>query len=249
MSGDAGGKTNSFQRKTAVTLASAARSLSLGGHDDFNQGQVSMRLPGRDHLFIKGAMKGFDECVPSDIVVSSLDPSVESHSLAPPELPLHQAIYEARPDINAIVHSHAPHGLIFGATDLPLRPVSHEGAYFANRLPRFTETSDTVLDLETANLVAGALGESPALLLRNHGSVVVGKSIQHAVVFAHMLERACRLQLATEQLGVDYHWSGRGDVEKKRNFVHSDLSVRSYWIYCLSQVRRRWPEVADWRHQ
>ncbi|WP_159944664.1 MULTISPECIES: class II aldolase/adducin family protein [unclassified Nocardiopsis] len=247
MSESTEGRKDSSQKKTAATLAAAARSLSLGGHDDFNQGQVSLRLPGRAHMFIKGAMKGFDECVPTDIVTTPLDPADEPDPLAPPELPLHQAIYKSRPDVNAIVHSHAPNGLIFGATDLPLRPVSHDGAYFQGRLPKFTETSNTVLNLETANLVAKALGDNPALLLRNHGSVVVGKTIQHAVVFAHMLERACKLQLAAEQLNVDYHWSGRGDVAKKRDFVHSDLSVRSYWTYCLSQVRRRWPEVNGWK--
>jgi L-fuculose-phosphate aldolase len=227
-------------------VAIAARSLSLGGHDDFNQGQVSARQPGQDTMLIKGAVTGFDECVPEDVLVAPVDPDVPAPAMAPPELPLHQAVYAARPDVHAIVHSHAPHTLVFGATDLDIRPLSHDGAYFEGRLDRFTLTSNTILTRAVAEGVATALGNNPAALLRNHGGVVVGKSIRHATVLAHCLERACELQLIAERVPGGYHWSSPGDVSDKREFIHADLSIRSYWDYCVRQVRRRWPESASW---
>jgi L-fuculose-phosphate aldolase len=226
-------------------VALAARSLSLGGHDDFNQGQVSARLPNSNRMLIKAAVKGFDECVPEDVIVAPVGPGPVSPK-APPELPLHQAVYAARPDVNAIVHSHAPHTLVFGATDLEIRPISHDGAYFEGRLPRFTDTSNTILDLATGQAVAKALGDAPAALLRNHGGVVVGRSIRHATVFAHLLERACRLQLLAEQVSAEYHSSSGRDVAGKRDFVYADLSVRSYWDYCVGQATRVWPELTEW---
>lgn len=234
------------EKRLVHQVALGARMLSLDGHDDFNQGQISARLPGRDEFFIKGALCGFDEATPQDILRCPVDHTLPASPMAPPELPLHQAIYRARPDVNGIVHSHAPYTLLFGATDLDIRPVSHDGAYFVDRLSMFTETSNTVLDIETGDHIARDLGDNPAVLLRNHGGVVVGKSVRHASVFAQVLERACRLQLIAEGTGVPYVWSTDRDVAAKQDFIYADLSVRSYWDYAVRRVSRQWPEIRTW---
>ncbi|MFF5612263.1 class II aldolase/adducin family protein [Streptomyces albidoflavus] len=232
--------------RLAGQIAIGARMLSLDGHDDFNQGQISARMPGSSTFFIKNALCGFDEASPDQVVAASVDPAAATHPLAPPELPLHQAIYRARPDVNGIVHSHAPHTLVFGAADLELRPVSHDGAHFAGRLGLFTRTSNTVLDQETGEAIAETLGDGEGVLLRNHGGVVVGKSVRHAAVFAQVLERACRLQLLAEQSGVPYTWATDDDIRLKRDFIYADLSVRSYWDYAVRRVGRVWPEAVPW---
>lgn len=235
------------EQRLCGLLAIAARSLSQGGHDDFNQGQVSARLPGSDRFLIKNALAGFNECTPESVVLASVNPDEPPHRDAPPELVLHQAVYLARPDVNSIVHSHAPQTLVFGATDLQLRAVSHDGAFFTGRLPRFTLTSQTILDLGIATAVATALGTAPAALLRNHGGVIVGKSIRHACVFAHLLERACMLQLLAEQAPGGYHCSTEADVEAKREFNFADLSVKSYWDHCVNRVVAAEPAAAAWK--
>ncbi|WP_411070250.1 class II aldolase/adducin family protein [Streptomyces sp. cmx-4-25] len=240
---------NPAERRLVQQVALGARMLSLDGHDDFNQGQISARLPGRNDFFIKGALVGFDEAAPRDVVRCSVDHTLPSPPLAPPELPLHQAIYQARPDVNGIAHSHAPHTLLFGATDLPIQPVSHDGAYFHGRVGLFTRTSNTVLDIATGELIAEDLGDHPAVLLRNHGGVIVGKSVRHAAVFAQVLERACRLQLTAHGAGVDYTWSTDQDVAAKQDFIYADLSVRSYWDYAVRRVARHWPDTADWNER
>lgn len=232
--------------RLAGQIAAGARMLSLDGHDDFNQGQISARVPHSDTFFIKNALCGFDEATPDQVVAASVDPDAPVDPLAPPELPLHQAIYRARPDVNGIVHSHAPHTLVFGATDLELRPVSHDGAHFTGALALFTRTSNTVLDQETGEAIAESLGEAEGILLRNHGGVIVGKSVRHAAVFAQVLERACRLQLLAEQSGVPYTWATDTDVALKRDFIYADLSVRSYWDYAVRRVQRVWPEATTW---
>jgi L-fuculose-phosphate aldolase len=230
----------------AAQIAQGARMLSLDGHDDYNQGQISARMPHSETFHIKNALCGFDEATPGQVVAASIHPDAPVDPLAPPELPLHQAIYRARPDVNGIVHSHAPHTLVFGATDLELRPVSHDGAHFTGRLGLFTQTSNTVLDRATGEAIAVALGDGEGVLLRNHGGVVVGKSVRHAAVFAQVLERACRLQLLAQQSGVPYVWSTDEDVALKRDFIYADLSVRSYWDYAVRRVGRVWPEAAEW---
>jgi L-fuculose-phosphate aldolase len=234
------------ERRLISQVAIGSRSLSLGGHDDFNQGQVSARLPGSQDFFIKAAVVGFDECTPRDVLRAQVDPDAERHPQLPPELVLHQAIYAARPDVNSIVHSHAPNTLVLGATDLDLLAVSHDGAMFEGRTPRFTLTSNTIIELEVARAVADALGDAPAALLRNHGGLTVGRSVRHAVVYAHLLERAALLQLLAERVPGGYHSSDAADIQAKREFNFSDLSLRSYWDHCAGQVQRRWPEVTGW---
>lgn len=237
---------SSAEAKLAVNLALASRMLSRDGHDDLNQGQVSGRLPGQDKFLVKEALRGFNEADPGHMLSARVDPAEKPNALAPPELPLHQAIYAARPDVNAIVHSHAPYTLVFGATDLDLQPVSHDGAYFRGRLTRFTLTSHTVLDIETARAIAATLAAGAAVLLRNHGGVIVGKSIRQAAVLAQVLERACRIQLLAESVGVRYHTASLEDVRRKQDYIYSDSSLKAYWDYCVRVVERADPEVRAW---
>ncbi|MGW6539145.1 class II aldolase/adducin family protein [Streptomyces sp. NPDC055051] len=234
-------------RRLANQLALGGRMLSLDGHDDFNQGQISARIPGADTFLIKNALCGFDEVTPEDTVTATVDHTQRAPRAAPPELPLHQAIYRARPDVNGIVHSHAPYTLLFGACDLELRPLSHEGSYFVDATGLFTTTSNTVLDIATGDRIAKELGDTGrAVFLRNHGGVIVGKSVRHAAIFAQVLERACRLQLAAHSTGLRFHHSTPEDVRLKQDFIYADLSVRSYWDHAVRRAVRRWPEAEQW---
>lgn len=234
------------ERTLARNLALASRILSAGGHDDLNQGQVSARLPGREDFLIKAAVVGFNEARPEDMVRAHIDGEQPVPAIAPPELPLHQAVYMTRPDVNAIVHSHAPHTLVFGATSLNLRAISHDGAFFEGRVPRFTDTSNTVLDLDTGNAIANALGDNPALFLQNHGGLVVGHTLREATVFAQLLERAAQLQLLAESAGSPYTSANDHDIDEKRSFVYSATAVKSYWQYGVRRIHAEQPETREW---
>lgn len=215
---------------------SGARILSRTGHDDFNQGQISFRRPGAEEFHIKQAQMGFNEVGEPDFVQAEIGGDAAPDRLAPPELPLHQAIYRARPDVGCIVHSHARACLAFGALERDIEPISHEGALFQGDVAHFTETSNTVLEQEVGAAIARVLGDGIAVFLVNHGSVVVGKSIRHAVVFATMLERAADLQLRLLATGLPYSISDALDVKAKREFIFADLSVRSYWDHAVRQL-------------
>lgn len=240
----AGAAQTPAEAKLVTALALGSRILSVSGHDDFNQGQISGRLPQRDQFFIKQALCGFDEADPASFITCALGQGAPP--LAPPELPLHQAVFAARPDVACIVHSHAPQTLAFGAVDMELQPISHDGALFTGRLPRFTDTSNTVLDLATGEAIAAVLRDAPAVLLRNHGGVIVGKSVREAVIRAQLLERACLLQLLTSSTGQQAYYSSAADVAAKRDFIYSSSAIRTYWEHQVRALRRRAPETAAW---
>lgn len=232
--------------RLAVNLAFASRVLSINGHDDLNQGQVSARMPGCETFLIKRAVAGFNEATPEDMIRAHVDPRQPVDPKAPPELPLHQAIYGRRQDVNAIVHSHSPYALVFGATDLALLPVSHDGACFQGRIHRFTGTSHTVLTLDTGLEVAEALGDGAAVLMRNHGALIAARTLREAAVLGLVLERACRIQLMAEGVGVPYHVSDIRDVRRKQAYIYEESSMRFFWDYCVRAVKERWPESRNW---
>ncbi len=236
------------QRTLRHRLAYAARILSEGGHDDFNQGQVSGRLPRSEVFLIKQALVGFNEAVPSDMIEAPVEPALPHAPSCPPELPLHQAIYRRRSDVNAIVHSHAPYGILIGAKGLEIEALSHEGAVFVDALPRFTETSHTILGFETGDAVARTLGEHRAVLLVNHGSVVVGKTLREATVLACALERACWLQMLAAMLPHHAHsTSTPDDIVRKREYIFGETSLKAFWDYSVRTVERKMPEVKAWK--
>jgi L-fuculose-phosphate aldolase len=197
------------EKQLAVSIAVGGRILHDEGHDDINQGQISARVPGDGHSFlIKQVLAGFDEVTPGEVVRCAMDPAAIPHRLAPPEIPLHQAIYAARPDVNAIVHSHALASLAFGAL------------------------------VETGHAIAVALEGAQAVFLRNHGVVLVGRSVKEAIVYATVLERACDVQLRVMATGRDFARSTDEDVRLKQDFIFGDLSIRAFWDYKVRKVRR-----------
>ncbi len=230
----------------AIQLAMACRILHANGQNDFNQGQVSSRLRGAALFRTKRALSAFEGATPQDMIECAVDGSLRAPADAPPELPLHQAIYTARPDVGAIVHTHAEHSLVFGATDLVIKPISHEGSYFPEPIPRFSQTSQTILDPHTGQAVANALGNHSAIFLCNHGVVIVGKTIRQATVLALMLERACKLQLLAESLRLDYRTSVTHELKQKRDYIYSDVALKSYWDTCVSSISLHWPDTASW---
>jgi ribulose-5-phosphate 4-epimerase/fuculose-1-phosphate aldolase len=120
---------------------------------------------------------------------------------------IHGEIYKVRPDVGAIVHHHSPSVIPFGVSRQPLRPISHMAAFLGAGVPVF-EIRDaggmTDLLVRTPALgqaLARTLGASAAALMRGHGAVVVGPTIQHAVARSVYMEVNARLQQQAMALG------------------------------------------------
>ncbi|MGA2394886.1 MAG: class II aldolase/adducin family protein [Candidatus Lustribacter sp.] len=105
---------------------------------------------------------------------------------------IHGQIYRARPQVQAVVHCHAPELVLFGATGIPLRPIYHMAGFQGEEpLPVFeirdefgSETDMLIRSNEQGAALARALGERSAVLMRGHGATIVGRSVSQAVLFA-----------------------------------------------------------------
>jgi HCOMODA/2-hydroxy-3-carboxy-muconic semialdehyde decarboxylase len=120
---------------------------------------------------------------------------------------IHGEIYRARPDVQAVVHSHSPNVIPFGVTGTSLQPVFHMSGFLAEGSALFEirdVAGDTDMLISNAGLgaaLAGALGSRSTVLMRGHGSTVVGSSIEQAVYRALYAEVNARLQTQARQLG------------------------------------------------
>ena len=175
-------------------VAWACRILALEGYADLTLGHVSARGPDGE-IWIKRKGVALDEVEPEDVV--AID---DTDAVLHLETVLHTGVYAARPDVGAVVHGHPPHGTALASTGGELSLLTHDAVLFADGLPRFDDP-DLIVDAEQGERVAAALGTHRALLLNNHGVLVVGKDVPWAVLAAVTLERAARLQAIASALG------------------------------------------------
>jgi len=119
---------------------------------------------------------------------------------------IHGEIYRVRPEVMAVVHSHSPSSIPFGATRSRLRPIYHMGSFLWSGAPVFdirkvrAENDLLIRDRPLGKALAGSLGACACVLMRGHGMTVVGESVPEAVFRAIYTEMNARLQLQASQL-------------------------------------------------
>jgi ribulose-5-phosphate 4-epimerase/fuculose-1-phosphate aldolase len=134
---------------------------------------------------------------------------------------IHGEIYRVRPDVMSVVHCHAPALIPFGITKVPLRPVYHNSSFVGEGVPVFEireAGADTNMLVETPELgraLAKALGNKPAVLMRGHGAVIVGKNIIEAVARSVYLEVNARVQAQAMAMGQRVTYLDEGEVKKR----------------------------------
>jgi L-ribulose-5-phosphate 4-epimerase len=221
------------------TLTDAGRVLAMEGHGDYVAGHISVRLPGDPGRFLmKPAGIGIEEMrldniITVDIEGKKVDGTMPRHN----EVYIHSEVLRARPDLHCVIHSHPVHAVAFSSLGRPLVAVGNDGTSFAGgRLPIFSETTDLIVNQQRGRAVAQCLGEQSALILRNHGIVAAGGSIEEAVWTAIKLEKACRVQLLAESAGGPKLVAEGEDLKQKLGHANRPDLHRNVFGYLV----RRW---------
>jgi ribulose-5-phosphate 4-epimerase/fuculose-1-phosphate aldolase len=117
---------------------------------------------------------------------------------------IHAAVYEARPDVHAVCHTHCPDLVAFGIVGVPLRPVFHMAASAGGSIPVFDDydagSGLLINDLGQARRLAGVLGPGNVALMRGHGAVVTGRSLEDVTARAVYLAQNARITIAARSL-------------------------------------------------
>ena len=202
-------------------VVDACQALSAAGLGDMVWGHPSVRDSEGRGVWMKASGFGFDEIDASRVVLVSWSGEVlEGTEKRHIEYPIHTEIYARRPDVNAVVHTHAPALAAFASLDVPLHPISHDAVPFTYpQLPRFEDTGALICTPDLGAALAGALGAERAVLIPNHGAVTVGADVEGAVMYAVLLERACRTELSAIAAGGPRTWSDEAETQFKRDQV------------------------------
>jgi ribulose-5-phosphate 4-epimerase/fuculose-1-phosphate aldolase len=203
-------------------LVAANRTLAaLGVLDAF--GHVSVRDPHNPNHYLISRSIAPESVTASDIVVLDLDNNAvdpkDKDKLLYRERFIHGAIYKARSDVKAIVHSHSPTVVPFSVTQVKLRPILHN-AGFLGAGPRVFEIRNyagdaTNLEIENPALgeaLARELGSEPVILMRGHGDTVVADTLPYAVFRAYYTEVNARQLAQAVALGGPINYLTPGEA-------------------------------------
>ena len=189
-------------------VARATRILFEMGLADF-YGHASARIPGTNQILIKPSVSPLGSIRAKDILVVDMnnyqqgdmtDPLMREKGLPPGEVILHIAIYRKRPDVLGVVHTHQLLATTLGIAGKPIVPLHNQTSPFSPATALY-DKPDMVSNERTAAEVADALGDRNGILLRGHGVVVVGRSVEEATVHAIYLERAAKIQIIANLIG------------------------------------------------
>lgn len=182
---------------------------------------------------MKAAGWGFEEVEPGRVLLVSRDGTVLSgEGKRHLEFPIHTEIMANRPEIGCVVHTHAPALNAFASLDRDLHPISHDAVPFTYpQIPRFTETGALIATPQLGQSLARALGEANAILMPNHGAVTVGTDAAGAVMYAVLLERACRTELLALAADGPRRWSDEAETHFKRDQVWNQTQLEAGWQY------------------
>ena len=184
-------------------LAAAARILAAEGVVD-GFGHVSIRHPGNPERYflsrsIAPASQTADDIIEYDLDSNPIAANGRSSFL---ERFIHGQIYKSRPDVNSVVHSHSPSVIPYSLTGLPMRAMYHNAAFLAAGVPifrieeKFGATNMLVSSNDHGTELARILGDKHVALMRAHGSVACGPTLQTAVFRAVYTEVSARVQQA-----------------------------------------------------
>jgi ribulose-5-phosphate 4-epimerase/fuculose-1-phosphate aldolase len=217
-------------------VALGCRILALEDQGDFVWGHVSARDPAGRGVWMKASGWGFDEIDAGRVILVSWDGEVlEGDGRRHLEYPIHTELMRARPDVQAVVHTHAPWSVAFASTEEPLRPISHDGTWFVPPdVARFTKTGDLIVTAELGGDLSAAVGDRNAALMVHHGIVACGADVPTAVFTAVFLERACRTNLHALMAGGPKTWSSDEEALAKREHVYSAQAAWDYFARRLA---------------
>jgi L-ribulose-5-phosphate 4-epimerase len=236
--------------KTKVALGN--RIMFHQGLADYH-GHVSARIPGTRKFLIKPVLAPLGEISSRDIIVVDIDQYMEvceenyakaSNKRAitklknpPRETMIHASIYAARSDVNSVVHTHQSLATAFSVAGTPILPIYNQAAVFAPETPIFPSPR-LIYTIQDGKEVCQTLGDRMAMLLKGHGVIVCGDSLEYATVHAIYLERTAYMQFVATCVGKPAIMPQQDIDYMKENMIYRAYDAFAYFKSLLPKRGR-----------
>jgi ribulose-5-phosphate 4-epimerase/fuculose-1-phosphate aldolase len=192
------------RRHLKQRLAAAFRLFGRFGFSEGVAGHITARDPElTDHFWVNPFAIDFSLIKASDLIlVNHSGEVVEGRwTVNAAAFAIHSQIHAARPDVQAAAHAHSVHGKAFSALGRLLDPITQDVCAFYGDHALFDDYTGVVLDVEEGKRIAHALGDHKAAILRNHGLLTVGRTVDEAAWWFITMERSCQAQLLASAAG------------------------------------------------
>jgi ribulose-5-phosphate 4-epimerase/fuculose-1-phosphate aldolase len=191
------------RRRRKERLAGGLRIFAALGFAEGVAGHITARDPEfADTFWVNPFGMGFDRIRVSDLIrVDARGEVVEgSGPLNVSAFAIHAKIHEARPDVVAAAHTHSVHGKAWSAVGRLLDPITQDACAFYEDQVFFDDTKVLITEASEGARLAQALGDKKAAILRNHGLITVGQTVDEAVWWFVSMERCCQTQFLAESV-------------------------------------------------
>ncbi|GAB4373774.1 MAG: class II aldolase/adducin family protein [Elainellaceae cyanobacterium] len=185
-------------------LAAALRLFALYGFDEGVAGHITARDPEYpDHFWVNPFGVYFGHiCVSDLLLVNHQGEVVEGdRPVNAAAFAIHSQIHQARPDVVAAAHAHSLSGKAWSSLGKLLDPITQDACSFYEDHAVFDDYTGVVLSTDEGQRIANTLGDRKAMILRNHGLLTVGHSVDEAAWWFITMDRSCQAQLAAEAAG------------------------------------------------
>jgi L-ribulose-5-phosphate 4-epimerase len=232
------------------------KKVALGNRVLFHQGladyhgHLSARIPGTRKFLIKPVLAPLGSIRSRDIITVDIDEykavceqnwakaggkrAVTKLKVPPRETMIHASIYEARPDVNSVAHTHQPLATAFSVAGVPLLPIYNQAAPFAPETPIFPSPR-LIYTVQDGVDICRTLGDRMAMLLQGHGIVVVGDSLEYAAVHAIYLERTAHMQWVASSVGKPVTMPQKEIDIMKENMIYRSYDAFAYFVLLLKK--------------
>ncbi|MFC4270055.1 class II aldolase/adducin family protein [Sneathiella chungangensis] len=192
------GKVSDEEWETRVNLAACYHLVAHYGMSDLVFTHISARVPGSDHHFLINPYGlFFDEMTASSLIKVDIDGKIlddTPFNINPAGYTIHSAIHAAREDVGCVLHTHTTAGMAVSAQKQGLLPISQHSMMFYGRLA-YHGYEGIALDLDERERLVRDMGDSIAMILRNHGLLTVGSTVPEAFRRIFYLEKSCESQI------------------------------------------------------
>ena len=223
---DVRGQVSDEEWQVRVDLAAAYRLVALYGWDDLIFTHLSARVPGPEHHFLINPYDMmFEEITASSLVKIDVEgqPVIpSSHPVNPAGFTIHSALHMNCEDAHSVMHLHTPAGQAVSAMEFGLLEHTQTGMIARHDIA-YHEYEGIATDLEERERLVEDMGDKHAMILRNHGTLAIGKSVGECFLRLYFIERACDAQVKMLSAGVaNLNNPPQGTPEKVKEQTPSD---------------------------